>query len=92
VINVRLRQGVRRVLAQPRGAYFLPDNHQLGLRIDKAFALGGERRLRFSLDLINLLNVDTPIDIRNNSSQALFGEPLNVVFPRRGQIGVRIDF
>lgn len=91
-INVRLQQGVRQVLAEPRGAFALPNNHQLGLRLDKAFFLGGERRLRFSLDVINLLNVDTPIDIRNNSSQALFGEPLNVVFPRRGQIGMRIDF
>lgn len=92
IINVRLPQGVRPVLAEERGAYFLPDNHQLGLRVDKAFSLGAERRLRFSLDVINLLNSDTPINIRNNSTQAGFGDNLNVVFPRRGQIGIRIDF
>jgi outer membrane receptor protein involved in Fe transport len=92
IINVPLRQGVRPVLAEPRGAYFLPAGHQVGARLDKAFSLGGDRKLRFSLDLINLLNSDTPTNLRNNSSQEEFGTPLDVVFPRRGQIGIRVEF
>jgi hypothetical protein len=80
------------VLAEPRGAYFLPAGHQVGARLDKAFSLGGDRKLRFSLDLINLLNSDTPTNLRNNSSQEEFGTPLDVVFPRRGQIGIRVEF
>jgi hypothetical protein len=96
IVNVPLNQGVRQVLAEPRGAFNLPDQHDLRMRLDKDFPLGGAagRRLRLSLDLINLFNSSTPATLRNNSSQssAVFAEHLTFVEPRRAQVGVRIEF
>jgi outer membrane receptor protein involved in Fe transport len=92
IINVPLSQGIRQVLAEPRGTYHMPDQHDVRLRLDKDFRLGGSRRLRFSIDLINLLNDDTPTSLRNNSSQRDYGEFLGFVEPRRGQIGIRFEF
>jgi hypothetical protein len=42
--------------------------------------------------LINLLNGDTTTTLVNNSSQSNFGTVLNVVEPRRAQIGIRFEF
>ena len=62
------------------------------MRLDKDFNFGGARRVRLSLDLINLLNGDTTTTLVNNSSQSNFGEVLNVVEPRRAQLGIRFEF
>jgi hypothetical protein len=96
IVNVRLNQGVRAVLADPRGTYFLPATNDVRMRLDKDIAVSGQRRVRLSFDVINLLNSDTPTTIRNNSSQANFYNGtvgiLNVVQPRRGQVGIRFEF
>ena len=96
IVNVRLNQGVRAVLADPRGTYFLPPTNDVRMRLDKDIAVSGLRRIRLSFDVINLLNSDTPTTIRNNSSQANFYNGtvgvLNVVQPRRGQVGIRFEF
>jgi hypothetical protein len=95
IVNVRLNQGVRPVLAEPRGTYRLPASNDVRLRVDKDLT-SGRRRVRLSLDVINLLNSDTPTNVRNNSSQANFYNGtvgvLNVVEPRRGQVGIRFEF
>jgi hypothetical protein len=93
VVTVRgLRQGSRTVIAEPRGNYQLPSLKDLRLRLDKDVGFGGPRRVRLSLDLINIFNSGTPITVRNNSTQAGFGELLTVVVPRRAQVGVRFEF
>jgi outer membrane receptor protein involved in Fe transport len=99
IVNVRLNQGVRPVLAEGRGVYLLPSLNDVGIRLDKDIGFGDAsagRRVRLSLDLINLLNSDTPTNIRNNSSQADYYDGtvgvLNVVEPRRAQVGIRIEF
>jgi outer membrane receptor protein involved in Fe transport len=69
------------------------------MRIDKAFPFGRQgMRLRLSLDVQNLFNVDTPNSIQNNSSQADYYTGvghvgiLNVVPPRQAQVGIRFEF
>jgi hypothetical protein len=93
IINVRTTQGVRQVIAEARGNFeSLPALNDIRLRLDKDINLGGARRVRLSLDLINLLNGDTTTTLVNNSSQSNFGEVLNVVEPRRAQLGIRFEF
>jgi outer membrane receptor protein involved in Fe transport len=97
VINVTgLRQGVRRVQAEPRASYFLPAVNEFQIRIDKDFVFGsGEQRLRLSVDIYNLFNADTFTDARNNSSDtgdADFGQSLAIVAPRRAMVGIRFEF
>jgi len=93
IINVRTAQGVRAVIAQGRGDFeSLPALNDVRLRLDKDFGLGGARRVRLSLDLINLLNGDTTTTLVNNSTQSNFGTVLNVVEPRRAQMGIRFEF
>jgi carboxypeptidase family protein/TonB-dependent receptor-like protein len=93
VINVRTTQGVRAVIAEGRGNFeSLPSLNDIRLRLDKDIGFGGARRLRLSLDLINLLNGDTTTTLVNNSSQSNFGTVLNVVEPRRAQLGIRFEF
>jgi outer membrane receptor protein involved in Fe transport len=91
-----LNQGTRSVLAEPRGTYELPDTNNFQIRVDKDFPFGpqGQRRLRLSLDIINVFNVDTAVTARNNSTQGedLFGQPLTVFAPRRALLGIRFEF
>jgi len=93
IINARTTQGVRAVIAEGRGDFdSLPALNDIRVRLDKDIGLGGARRIRLSLDLINLLNGDTTTTLVNNSSQSNFGEVLNVVEPRRAQLGIRFEF
>jgi hypothetical protein len=95
VVNaLDLPQGVRPVLAEPRGAYHLPALNDLQLRINKDLMIRGVQRVRLSLDIFNLFNSDTPLTVRNNSSEAGadFGQTLSVFAPRRAMVGLRVEF
>ena len=72
----------------------MPSTNNFQIRLYKDFRFTADRRLRVSLDLINVFNVDTPVNVRNNSSQgeALFGQSLEVFAPRRAMVGFRIEF
>ncbi len=87
-------QGSVTVLAEPRGAYEMPATNDLQMRIDKDIRFAGQRRLRLSLDLYNIFNVDTPVNIQNNSSQTAipFGTTISIFQPRRALIGFRVEF
>jgi len=95
LITVRgLRQGNRNILAEPRGTYELPSTNNFQVRLDKDFRFGADRRFRVSLDIFNVFNEATPVNVRNNSSQgeALFGQSLEVFAPRRLMVGFRVEF
>jgi hypothetical protein len=92
-INVRgLSQGRRVVLAEPRGGYQLDNLYDIGIRLDKDFSFGENKRLRLSLDIFNLLNSDAATAVLNNSSQGDFGLPTAIVYPRQAMVGVRFEF
>jgi hypothetical protein len=88
-----LSQGSATILSQPRGAFELPVTNDLQMRIDKDLRFTAQRRLRLSLDLYNLFNVSTPVNIQNNSTQTVpFGTPIAIFLPRRAQVGLRFEF
>jgi len=99
IVRVPLNQGARQVLAETRGTEEMPPLHNVKMRIDKDFPFGRPgMRLRLSLDVQNLFNVDTPNNIQNNSSQSDYYTGvghvgvLNVVPPRQAQVGIRFEF
>jgi outer membrane receptor protein involved in Fe transport len=89
-------QGDITILAEPRGAYQLPSVNDFQVRIDKDIGFGGNRKLRLSMDVFNILNSDTVLTLRNNASQVTTSTPwqqtLSVVRPRTVQLGVRYQF
>jgi hypothetical protein len=90
-----LRQGVRNVIAERSGSYFVNASNNLQLRLEKEFGPHGRTRLRLAFDLLNILNSATELTVRNNSSttgEALFGQSIQVEPPRRGIIGIRVEF
>jgi outer membrane receptor protein involved in Fe transport len=93
LITVRgLAQGTLNVLAQPRGTFELPSRNDLGIRVGKDVKMGA-RVLRFSCDVQNLFNDDTPLSIDNNSSHtATYLQPTAIFLPRRAILGVRYNF
>jgi outer membrane receptor protein involved in Fe transport len=89
-------QGDVTILAEPRGAYRLPNVNDFQVRLDKDISLGRNRRLRLSMDVFNIFNSDTVLTLRNNSSQVTAATPwaqtLSVVRPRTFQLGARYEF
>jgi hypothetical protein len=91
-----LGQGNVTMLAEPRTAYALPEVNDFQFRVDKSIRFGNTQRVRVSLDLFNVLNSDTVLTLRNNSSQVTATTPwaqtLSIVRPRAAQIGLRYEF
>lgn len=96
VRNMGAGQGDVTILAEPRGSFQLPTVNDFQIRIDKDVAMGGNRRLRLSMDVFNIFNSDTVLTLRNNSSQvtatAPWAQSLSVVRPRTFQLGARYQF
>lgn len=94
VINVPLDQGIRQVLASPRGTYELDATNILSLRFDKDIVFGENRRLRVSFDIFNLFNSTAAIELRNNSSSAGddFLQQTETIFPRSAMFALRFEF
>jgi outer membrane receptor protein involved in Fe transport len=94
LITVRgLAQGTVNVLAEPRASYLLPSTNDLQVRVDKDFRFNANQRLRLSVDFLNIFNVDTPIDIQNNSSQTIpFATTIGIFLPRRALMAIRYEF
>lgn len=89
-------QGDVTILAEPRGAYRLPALNDFQIRVDKDIEMGGDKRLRLSMDVFNIFNSSTVLTLRNNSSQVTATTPwqqsLSVVRPRTVQLGARFQF
>src|SRR5262249_6213647 len=93
-VTVRgLAQGNVTINAEPPGGHELPSLNDLQIRVDKDIPFGGAKRLRLSVDLFNLFNVDTPVTVQQVSGQAVaFLTTTDIFLPRRAQIGVRFEF
>ena len=77
---------------EPRGTFELPSRNDLGIRVGKDIAFG-PRMLRLSLDILNLLDDDTPLSIDNNSLHAAtYLAPTQIFLPRRAILGIRYNF
>ncbi|MBI3491715.1 MAG: TonB-dependent receptor [Acidobacteria bacterium] len=95
LITARLNQGTVAILAEPRGAYYMPAVNDLQIRIDKDLKFAGGRSVRLSLDMFNIFDTDTVLTVLNNSTtqgDAAFAQTNTVVRPRTFTVGVRYQF
>jgi hypothetical protein len=91
----------RRLNIAPRGAYYLPNQHELDLRIEKNFNFGSNRYGIYA-DLTNLFNTGTvtsvvtrptSVTLTDGTSFPLpFGTPGGLLAPRQIRIGARWSF
>ncbi|GAH91128.1 unnamed protein product, partial [marine sediment metagenome] len=86
-------QGLRQLLAEPRG----PDRYKpwnlLDFRLQKTFTIYKSLKLDAMIDVFNLLNSATVTDNRSQDLWALaYNEPSFIFYPRRIQIGLKLRF
>ncbi|MCK4308052.1 TonB-dependent receptor [candidate division WOR-3 bacterium] len=83
----------KRVFAEPRGKKRFDTLNKLDLRIQKTFNLYSTVRLHVMLDIFNVLNDDAIGDFHSyNLWSDSYGEPRRMIFPRRVQVGVKLQF
>ena len=87
-------QGSFTIFLEPRDGSLRTDpQNYVNVRAEKRFQLGGLRRLTAMVDLINLLNADTPLGvITENVASSNFGLADSIFNPRRAMVGVRFEF
>jgi len=73
------------------GATYAGNNEQLDIRIAKVFQFGGTTRLRFTLDLANMLNAAN-VFTQNNAYGTSWLKPTNVLPGRLIKPGVQLEF
>jgi len=86
-------QGLRQILAEPRG----PDRHKpwnlLDFRLQKTFNIYKSLRLDAMIDVFNLFNSATVTAYRSHDLWALaYNEPSFIFYPRRIQVGLKLRF
>jgi hypothetical protein len=81
------------VAAEPVGAQRFDFVHDISLRAEKRFELGGTRRLGILVDIFNLLNVSTVTSVQQTRvDHADFGKPGEIVLARALRLGARLSF
>ena len=87
-------QGSFTIFLEPRdGSLRMESQNYVNLRAEKRFGFGGSRRLTAMVDVINLLNADTPLTlIQENVASVNFAVPATRFNPRRAMVGVRVEF
>jgi hypothetical protein len=92
-ITFRLNQGRRNVLAEPRGTERFPTRSMLDFRLQKTFAIGDKVRFLAIFDVWNVLNTGTvEYWASHNMSNDLYKAPEWYLYPRRLQIGFKLQF
>jgi hypothetical protein len=76
-----------------RNSFKAPDYTSLDLRLARPFSLGGDVFLTVLFEVFNVLNEQNPAAVESYPDRPTpFGQPLQVLPGREGQIGVKIDF
>jgi hypothetical protein len=99
-VRVYPDQGVRTILAEPRGKERFPAWSILDFRLQKTFDIHKTVKLSAMVDVFNAFNSNTvigyPSSYPRNPGYDLWSEafhqPDEIFFPRRAQIGVRLEF
>ena len=90
----RLNQGFTSIITEPRGENRLPAWNILDFRLQKTFQIGDTVRFHAIFDLWNVLNANTETSYSSydmwKSSRYLL--PRGIFYPRRLQIGLRLQF
>ena len=89
-----LPQGTQTVFLQPRdGSLRMPSQNFVDMRVEKRFNSRGTSRVTVMADLINVLNIDTPLTwISEVATSANFARPNLIANPRRAMFAVRYEF
>jgi hypothetical protein len=88
-----LDQGWRSVLAEPRGDDRFPNWSMLDLRLQKTFNIGDIVKFHAIFDVFNVFNSDTVTYYAGYSIwSSLYRQPEWIFYPRRLQIGVKLEF
>jgi hypothetical protein len=87
-------QGSFTIFLEPRdGSLRMDSQNYFNLRAEKRFALGGGRRLTGMVDVLNLLNADTPLTIiTENVASVNFARADTRFDPRRAMVALRFEF
>jgi hypothetical protein len=101
-VRVYPEQGERTILSEPRGKERFPAWNLLDLRLQKTFSLYKTVRLSAMLDIFNLFNANTVIGYRASNPPTIhpgfdlwsdaFHKADDIFFPRRAQVGLRLEF
>jgi hypothetical protein len=76
-----------------RNSFEAPDYTSLDLRLARPFSLGGDTFLTVLFEVFNITNEQNPAAVENTPDRPIpFGQPLQVLPGREGQIGVKIEF
>jgi Carboxypeptidase regulatory-like domain/TonB dependent receptor-like, beta-barrel len=87
-------QGSVTIFLEPRdGSLRMDSQNYINLRAEKQFRFGGSRRVTAMVDVINLLNADTPLTLISESvNNVNFAKPETRFDPRQAMVGVRFQF
>jgi hypothetical protein len=87
-----LHQGATSILADPAGSkYRFKAQSNLDVRLQKDFKLGSKVKLGVLADVFNLFNAGTIDDVITDAGPE-FGNTVNIVYPRRFRLGLRLYF
>jgi hypothetical protein len=86
-------RAIRSILlnVEPLGSFFLPNTHELDVRLAKRVNLGGARSVELRADTYNALNKGTVL-VQTLQSGANYLRPSRILFPRIVQAGVTFNF
>jgi len=89
----RLNQGFRKVLTGPRGDNRFPTWSMMDFRLQKTFHIGDTVRFHAIFDLWNVFNANTATDYSTYDMwKSRYLDPSEIFYPRRLQIGLRLQF
>ena len=76
-----------------KNSFQAPSYQSLDLRLAKFFDLGNDRRLTFLVEFFNATNEQNPAAVEAGEGRpTAFGQPLQVLPGREGQVGLRFEF
>jgi hypothetical protein len=76
---------------EPIGTRRLPHTNQLDIRVEKTFDLNAGQRLAVRMNVFNVLNANTVLNVRRLSS-ATFGLPIAIMPPRIAEFSTSYSF
>jgi hypothetical protein len=89
----RLNQGPTKVITEPRGDDRLPDWSVMDIRLSKTFNIGDRVSFQAIFDVWNVLNSGTTTGYATHDMwRSNYLETNGIFFPRRLQIGFRLQF
>jgi hypothetical protein len=81
------------IYGEPAGSFRLDSGFNLDLRLEKAFTLGADSSLSLGVNIFNVTNEDTEVQVEQNiDGDVPFGATTNIVRPRRYQVVLRFIF